>query len=159
MINNITRGESGSELTAMLFGEYFPNPSLFDYAESLPVISVFEAFLVEAWGTLILVFVVFSVTHPDNTTVGGNKAVISFVVAFTVACIVSVYGPLTQSGINPARDFGPRVVAAIAGWNTIAIPGPRHGFWVYIFGPLIGGLAGGGLSDLVFYCVKHFKKA
>lgn len=157
-INNITRGESGSELSAMAFGEYFPNPALYDHSDSLEVVSLVEAFFVEAWGTLILVFIIFNITHPANTTVGQNKAAIPFIVAITVACLISIYGPLTQAGLNPARDFGPRVVATIAGWKKIAIPGPRNGFWVYIFGPLVGGVVGGALSDLVFFCAKHFKK-
>lgn len=158
--NNITRGEPGSELTAMIFGEYFPNPSLYSHAdpESLPVVSMFEGFLVEAWGTLILVFVIFSVTNNRNATIGQSKVIIPVTVAFTVACLISVYGPLTQAGLNPARDFGPRVVAGMAGWGTIAVPGPRNGFWIYIVGPLVGGPVGGGLSDLLLFVIHHLQK-
>ena len=64
--------------------------------------------------------------------------------------MISICGPLTQIGINPARDFGPRIFAAIAGWGSIAIPGPRNGFWVYIVGPILGAIIGAGLNDLIF---------
>jgi glycerol uptake facilitator protein len=54
---------------------------------------------------------------------------------------------LTQACFNPARDFGPRVVAWAAGWDTIAIPGPNGSgfFTVYILAPIAGAIAGGGL--------------
>ncbi|NIR58680.1 MAG: aquaporin, partial [Gammaproteobacteria bacterium] len=39
--------------------------------------------------------------------------------------------------------------AFVAGWEEIAIPGPRSGFWVYIVGPLLGGSIGAGAYDLL----------
>ena len=152
---NITRGEDGSERSGMVFGEYFPNPAVYDPPQSNEsIISLPEALLVEAWGTAILVFVIFSITHPDNTTINNNKGIIPIIVGLTVASLISLYGPLTQAGLNPARDFGPRLFAAMAGWGKIAIPGPRYGFWAYIIGPLVGGLAGGALNDLVLLGVR-----
>ena len=59
-----------------------------------------------------------------------------------VGALLALYAPITQAGWNPARDFGPRLVAACSGWRHVAIPGPRNGFWIYIVGPLIGGPIG-----------------
>ncbi len=53
-----------------------------------------------------------------------------YLIGLTVAMLISVLAPLTQAGLNPARDFGPRLVALWAGWDSVAIPGPRNGFWV-----------------------------
>jgi glycerol uptake facilitator protein len=49
--------------------------------------------------------------------------------------------------INPARDFGPRLFAWLAGWGQTALPGTVDGafswyFWIPIIGPLIGGVIG-----------------
>lgn len=160
--NEIDRGDNTSVLTAMMFGEYFPNPALYSHTDpdNLQVVSVFKAFAVEAWTTAILAFVIFCCTDDTNSTVGrrDNKVLVPLLIGLTVAIMISIYGPLTQVGMNPARDFGPRLVSLCAGWGKVAIPGPRAGFWVYILGPILGALAGALLNDLiVFRVVKTVK--
>ena len=153
----IERGANGSELSAMVFGEYFPNPALFP--GDTGIISPVAALFIEAWATGILVFVIFALTDPRNTTVGSgkHKVPVPILIGATVMILISLYGPLTQAGLNPARDFGPRAFAALAGWGDVAIPGPRCGFWVYIVGPLVGGVAGGALYDLGAAKAMQFK--
>ena len=139
----IVRGAPGSELSAMVFGEYFPHPAMFGTdAAARALVSPWQAALVEAFGTAVLVLVIFALTSPRNADrPGANLA--PFFIGFTVAVLISLFAPLTQAGWNPARDFGPRLVAFTLGWGRIAIPGPEGGFWVYIVGPLIGGPLGG----------------
>ncbi|KAI9982837.1 hypothetical protein PInf_006627 [Phytophthora infestans] len=69
-----------------------------------------------------------------------------------------VYGKAEESSfwsksdacLNPARDFGPRIVAAIAGWGAVALPGDRpESCWIYLLGPCLGALAGSMLHDFV----------
>ena len=145
---NIERGEDGSERSAMILGEYFPNPAIFPDAKG--TVSMAEAFFIEAWGTAILVFVIFALTNKHNSTVGSgsNKVAVPVLIGTTLGFLIALYAPLTQAGFNPARDFGPRLFAAMAGWGKIAIPGPRNGFWLYIVAPLVGGLAGAAIHDL-----------
>ena len=133
--NDIVRGEIGSEKSAMAFGEYFPNPGMFDSATMY--VSPVHAFAVEAFGTAILALVIFALTERRNAGIPTN-GMVPFFIGFTVAALISLFAPITQAGWNPARDFGPRVVSWLAGWGEIAIPGPEAGFWVYILGPLVG---------------------
>lgn len=56
-----------------------------------------------------------------------------------MASIIALLAPLTQAGLNPARDFGPRLVAWWAGWGAAAFPDRNGGFfWVYILAPVVG---------------------
>jgi len=152
--HGLLRGGPGSELSAMVFGEYFPNPAVFGTAEDAwRVVSLPSAFLGEMVGTAFLAFLVSTVTHPRN----GSKpppAGQALMIGLGVAAIISIVAPLTQAGLNPARDFGPRVVSWLMGWGRIAFPGPRGGwFTVYILAPVIGALIGGGLYRLVAFAL------
>ena len=144
----IVRGEPGSEASAMIFGEYFPNPAIFGTdAEAEALVSPLMATAVEALGTGVLVFLIFALFEPRNGA--RPQWMTPFFIGFTVAVLISLFAPITQAGWNPARDFGPRVVAFLAGWGDIAIPGQRGGFLAYIVGPLVGGTLGGLIYDFV----------
>ncbi|MCI0440701.1 MAG: aquaporin [Chloroflexi bacterium] len=147
--NGIIRGEPGSERSAMVFGEYFPNPDIFGAGEAArALISPLGAAFIEGFGTAILVLVIFSLTDRRNAGITARHFN-PFLIGFTVAVLISLFAPLTQAGWNPARDFGPRVIAFFAGWGSIAIPAPSNGFWVYIVGPLIGGPLGAAAHELL----------
>jgi glycerol uptake facilitator protein len=98
---------------------------------------------------MILAFVVFAVTDTRNTgaPLSGNAPIF---IGLTVSVLISVIAPLTQACFNPARDFGPRLFACIAGWGSIALPGFRDLGWltVYIIAPIVGAVLGGGLYDV-----------
>lgn len=135
--HSIVRGEPASVKTAMLFGEYFPNPGF-----SIPwlKVSLSTAMLVEGFGTFLLVTMIFLLTEGCNLGRPGDALAPVFI-GGTVSALIAVTAPLTMTGINPARDFGPRIIAYLAGWHQVSIPGPKGGFfWVYIAAPLIGGV-------------------
>lgn len=134
--HGIVRGAPESVQTAMIFGEYFPNPG---FAASGLEVSRGVAMFGEALGTFVLVMVIFLLTEGCNPGRPAEGLAPVFIGA-CVTAIIAFLAPLTQCGINPARDFGPRLVAWLAGWDSVAIPGPRGGFFlVYILAPLIGG--------------------
>jgi glycerol uptake facilitator protein len=148
-MHDIQRGHPGSEQSAMIFGEYFPNPAIFGpVGEVQGLISPIGAAMVEGFGTAILVLVIFVLTEQNNASI-PTKRFTPFFIGFTVAILISLFAPLTQAGWNPARDLGPRLVAFMAGWDAIAIPGPSGGFWAYIVGPLLGGPLGAAIYEYI----------
>jgi glycerol uptake facilitator protein len=146
----IVRGQPGSELSAMMYGEYFPNPAIVGVnAGAFACVSQGQAMLAEALGTAFLAFFVFAMTH-EHEGEKPAKVLFGLMIGLTVSIIICVVAPLTQAGLNPARDFGPRLFAWAAGWGSVAIPGPRGGFFtVYILSPILGGLAGAGVFQLL----------
>ena len=133
--NGIVRSSAGGTASALVFGEY--------YAEN---VTTGTAFFAEMFGTAILAAVVFALTHPGNDTMIHNVYIPPFI-GLTVAGVITVTAPLTQCGINPARDFGPRIVAYMAGWTEVAF----QNCWVYIVAPIVGAPLGAMLIDKVLY--------
>jgi glycerol uptake facilitator protein len=131
----LVRGAPGSELSAMVFGTD---------AAARALVAPWQAALVEGFGTAVLVLAIFALTARRNHA-APTAHLAPFFIGVTVASLISLFAPITQAGWNPARDFGPRLVAFALGWGPIAIPGPEGGFWAYIVGPLMGGPIGGWL--------------
>lgn len=134
--NNIVRGTSAGVLSARAFGEYISNN-----------ISFLTAFFAEAFGTGVLAFVIFSLTNPKNKVTHPNEVLVPPLIGATVGALITVIAPLTQAGFNPARDFGPRIVAWIAGWKNVAFTK----WWLYVLAPLVGAPIGAALADKVLY--------
>jgi len=112
-------------------------------------------------GTAFLLMFVVAIIDSRNSAVGSNLAPLA--IGFAVAAIGMSYGANAGYAINPARDFGPRIFAWIAGWGKVAMPGTFSSgtfhfsgyFWVPIVGPLIGGIVGVVLYDLFIGDVLH----
>lgn len=163
--HGVTRGEPGSEITAMCYGEYYPNPGSISTNDDLKTASEITAKLVaaqddvsdvaavlaEVLGTAILAFAVFAMIDPRNEARPG-AGLEAFFIGLTVAILISVIAPLTQACFNPARDFGPRFVAYFAGWGEVAFPGPRFPgtFLVYLVAPIVGAIVGAGVYEKIF---------
>jgi glycerol uptake facilitator protein len=155
----VVRGQPGSEITAMCYCEYFPNPGPLAGGDALYLASTHDqlnakvtqrtAIMAEFLGTAILALVVMAVTEPGNA--GGPRNLAPAFIGLTVTALICIIAPLTQACFNPARDFGPRLFAFLAGWGEIALPGPRGmGFLaVYIIAPIAGGVVGVGFYQLL----------
>jgi MIP family channel proteins len=91
-----------------------------------------QAFVVEIFITFILVFVVMAVATDER----APAAIAPVAVGFALAVGVFIAGPVTGGSVNPARSLGPMIVA-----------GDLTSFWLYILGPIIGGVLGALLYD------------
>jgi glycerol uptake facilitator protein len=130
--HGIVRGSEGSVQTAMIFGEYYAGPG------SRAVVSLPLAIAAEALGTFLLVLMVFALTEGCN--VGRpDDALAPVFIGLTVTSLICLIAPLTQAGLNPARDLGPRLVAWFMGWGPAAFPDRLGGFFhVYVLAPCLG---------------------
>ena len=108
-------------------------------------------FVDQVIGTAFLVGFIFAVIDEFNAPVKANLA--PLIIGFIVVAIGMSYGANAGYAINPARDFGPRIFAWIAGWGKIAMPGDYGNvntyFWIPIVGPLVGGVIGAYVYDVV----------
>ncbi|MDD4822448.1 MAG: aquaporin family protein [Bacteroidales bacterium] len=129
--HEIVRGSAASVETARMFGEF--------YTGGKAVVSMPLAKGAEAFGTFLLLIFIFALTEGCN--VGRpSDAMTPVFIGLTVTSIICLVAPLTQAGLNPARDFGPRLVAWLAGWGSAAFPDDEGGFfYVYILAPIVGG--------------------
>ena len=150
-VHGIVRGAAGSEATAMIFGEYFPNPGGQALTEAArAVVSPGAAFGSEVTGTAVLVLVIFCVT--DGRNAGRPRELTAVTIGLTVTLLISLLGPLTMAGFNPARDLGPRVWSAVfGGWGTVPFTANGWGWLtVYVVAPLLGGQVGGAVYRVFF---------
>src|SRR5205814_9204788 len=66
------RGQPGSQLSAMVFGEYGPNPAVFGTSPAtLALLSPLAVMLIEALGTAILLFFIFALVDRHNRDAPG----------------------------------------------------------------------------------------
>merc|ERR1712216_419969 len=146
----------------MAFGMYFPNPINSKEWGNGPYtqedVSPFYALCIEAWATAVLCFFIMALTNDGNKALGDRaKLGAPFMIGFLVCVLLMLYAPITMTGMNPVHDFCPRLVSWMAGWGSVALPGPRNDFWVYLVGPMIGGPAGAWFGELLLW--RRIRKA
>lgn len=88
------------------------------------------ALLVEVVLTFIFVFAILGVTSKTD-----NKAVVGIVIGLSLTLVHLIGIGLTGTSVNPARSFGPALMALVKDGNTAAI----EQIWIFIVGPLFGG--------------------
>lgn len=146
--HGIVRGAAGSEASAMIFGEFFPNLGGKPFTDEMrALVSPLAAFAVELVGTAVLVLVILAVT--DERNLARPRELTAVTIGLTVTMLISLLAPLTQAGFNPARDLAPRIWSALAGWG--AVPFTANGTWGWLIVYVVAPLAGGQVGALVYH--------
>ncbi|HNZ05983.1 MAG TPA: MIP/aquaporin family protein [Methanothrix soehngenii] len=103
-----------------------------------PGIGYWQAVIVEAIGTFLLMLTIMGVAVDRQAPPGFAGLVIGLV----VGGIITTIGNITGSSLNPARTFGPYLGDYILGGNSL-----WHFFPIYIIGPVAGALIAAFLYD------------
>jgi glycerol uptake facilitator len=150
-VNHIVKGAPASVATYSTFAT-FPAPYFH---------TVWGPLIDQIVGTFFLALFVWAVTDEFNQPVSSNMA--PFIVGMIVMAVGVSFGANAGYAINPARDFGPRMFAWIAGWGKVAMPGNYANisdyFWVPIIGPLIGAALASVLYDFGIRDILKARKA
>merc|ERR1711868_26653 len=130
IIAQLVGGIVGSAFTYGLL-----SPAVGTLGATVPSVKEAQGFGLELLFTLILVLFVFSITDGAKSIDGGVTALaVGVCILVAHVCLI----PFTGCGINPARSFGPAVVANV--WTS---------HWIYWIGPLAGALVGAILYTFV----------
>jgi MIP family channel proteins len=129
----------GAQATAGIWATY-PQP----YLSNVP-----GGLVDQVVGTALLVLCVFALTDNKNMAPSSNLAPV--LIGAVVFAIGMTFGYNSGYAINPARDLGPRLFTAFAGWGSGVFRTPEGWWWVPIVGPLIGGVLGGLTYDWLIY--------
>lgn len=127
---------AGAALACLLL-KYVTNGS------SLPVHALgsgetaIEAVVLEIIITFILLYTIYACAVDPRAK--STSASAPLTVGLVVAAIILFGGPYDGASMNPARSFGPALVA----WNW-------ENHWVYWVGPLVGGALAGLVYELIY---------
>jgi len=103
-------------------------------------------FLDQVIGTALLLLLILAITDEFNAPPGANLA--PAMIGLVVVAIGMSFGGMHGYPINPARDFGPRLFTAIAGFKNNGLTDGLHVWWIPVIAPLVGGLLGAAVYDL-----------
>ena len=104
-------------------------------------------------GTALLMLMIFAITDERNQPPANLGPLM---VGLIVVVIGMAFGGMHGYAINPARDFGPRLLTVVAGFKNNGLTDGSYVFWVPIVGPLVGGLIGGFTYDAL---IRRYLKA
>ena len=144
----------GATLTILHYGPHWkltPDPAakLGIFCTNAAVRSTPANFFGEALGTGVLVLVAGAISSHGVSSVGPAPGTGQWLVASLVWGIGLSLGATTGYAINPARDFGPRLIHAL-----MPIPGKGGSNWNYAWIPIVGDLTGGALAGLLLHYAR-----
>ena len=146
---------------ALVYWNYHPAFQAFDpgLEKTAGIFTTFPAFplipfaglLDQTIGTALLLMMILAITDERNQPPGANLG--ALMVGLVVVVIGMAFGGMHGYAINPARDFGPRLFTAVAGFKNNGLTDGIKVFWVPILGPILGGILGSATYD---YGIRRF---
>ncbi|XP_056259719.1 aquaporin-3-like [Seriola aureovittata] len=91
-------------------------------------------------GTAALIVCILAIVDPHNNPV--PRGLEAFTVGFLVLVIGLSMGFNSGYAVNPARDLGPRIFTALAGWGGEVFTANTYWFFVPICAPFLGAVVG-----------------
>ncbi len=101
-----------------------------------------------------LLVLVLAITDEFNAPPGANLT--PLMIGLVVVAIGISFGGMHGYAINPARDFGPRLFTAVAGFRNNGLTDGNRIWWVPVVAPLLGGLVGAAIYD---FGIRRFLRA
>ncbi|KAG4239962.1 hypothetical protein PC116_g12065, partial [Phytophthora cactorum] len=103
-------------------------------------ISNYTAFYTEALATGMLLLCIYAITDQNNRSPGTVGTPFAF--ALMIMALGMSFGMNTGYAMNPARDFGPRLMTYVVGYGSKVWTADHYYFWIPIVAPLVGGVIG-----------------
>jgi len=125
-------GATAASIPGVYLGSTLPNGSL-----PMPI---FAAVLAEIIGTMLLAMTVLGSTDPDSSGIAWGSSSIGLI----LAAVIWALGPVSGASLNPARSFGPAIV------SLLFDSAPILNYWIYVVGPILGGLLAAQLYKLIY---------
>jgi glycerol uptake facilitator protein len=144
----------GATLTVLQYGPHWsltPDPAakLGVFCTNAAVRSPLFNLFSEALGTGMLVLIAGAIFSHGVSATGPAPALGPWLVGSLVWGIGLSLGATTGYAINPARDFGPRLIHAL-----LPIPGKGGSNWSYAWIPIVGDLTGGALAGALLHYAR-----
>ena len=102
-------------------------------------------FIDQVIGTALLLFLVMALTDENNLQAPAWLTPV--LIGLIVVAIGMSFGGMHGYGINPARDFGPRLFTVLAGFRNNGLSDGSGVWMIPFFAPFLGGIVGTAAYD------------
>ena len=102
-------------------------------------------FIDQVIGTALLLFLVMALTDENNLQAPAWLTPV--LIGLIVVAIGMSFGGMHGYGINPARDFGPRLFTVLAGFRNNGLTDGSGVWMIPFFAPFLGGIVGTAAYD------------